>query len=88
LSKDRRFFARKYPIQFKHEMNKKRPLGRSSLPLSIEPISALFDNKPYDSRDLQPSMRGGLVWPGTDIFIYLPKRYYRPTLLNQDSINF
>jgi hypothetical protein len=46
-----------------------------NFPLSLERRAR---PRTYVPGDLQPSIRGGLVWPGTDIFSYIPKRYYHP----------
>jgi hypothetical protein len=46
-----------------------------SFPLSLERGVQAHH---YVPGDLQPSIRGGLVWPGIDSLLFVPKSYYRP----------
>jgi hypothetical protein len=48
-----------------------------SFPLSLE---CRTRPRTYTPGDLQPLIRGGLVWPGTDPFVCFQKSYYRPGL--------
>ena len=47
-----------------------------SFPLSLE---CRIRPRTYTPGDLQPLIRGGLVWPGTDPFVCFQKSYYHPS---------
>jgi hypothetical protein len=75
LSQDRSLWRRK--AAHKDWINALNPHYGStsqSFPLSLE----RGQTHHYVPGDLQPSIRGGLVWPGIDSLLFVPKSYYRP----------
>jgi hypothetical protein len=56
------------------QSNRRHPIrSRQRLPLSLE---RGFNNNIVGR--VQPSARGGLVWPGNNSFIFIPEKFYRP----------
>jgi hypothetical protein len=94
MSRDRSFWRQKtiewdsslfeFWINPKSEAHQKGKIGidkiiRSSqkIPFSLEQA---IRPSTYVPGDLQPSTRGGLVWPGTELSLFIPQKFYHPGL--------
>nr|BBI28656.1 hypothetical chloroplast RF1 [Dinophyceae sp. MRD-151] len=92
LSQDRSLWRRKaagwdasiFAFWFNPRSDAQRENGiRTNIPTRTSqnfPLSLERATRPqtYVPGDFQPSTRGGLTWPGTSIFSYIPKSYYHP----------
>ena len=71
-------------INPKSEVHQKSKIGTSKIIRSNQKIPLSLEQairpSTYVSGDLQPSTRGGLIWPGTKLSLFIPQKFYHPGL--------
>ena len=55
-------------------------IDNSQTLLALLEALLLFDPRTYISGRRQPTIRGGLIWPRTNPFLFTPKSFYHPGL--------